>query len=89
MRLRRLINTPSQLGFAAGRVRALYDAGEIERRVLTGSRIYEPGQPMSIELQNVSFTYPGATRPSLVDVSFKIESGQSVTVRSHLPRWSS
>lgn len=74
---------PTQLSYAAGRIRGLYEAGKIERRVLSGPRIYEPGRAPSIEFRNVSFTYPGASRPSLVNVSFIVGAGEACTIVGH------
>lgn len=44
-----------------------------------------PGDPRvserpEIEFENVTFTYPGAERPVLADVSFKAHSGQTVAI---------
>lgn len=36
--------------------------------------------PMSIQLKNVSFSYPAATRNSVTDVSFGVEAGQQVAL---------
>lgn len=40
-------------------------------------------QPRTIEFQNVSFTYPGANKPSLHNVSLKIEKGEDVAIVGH------
>ena len=36
--------------------------------------------PASIELEAVSYTYPGKTRPAVVDISFSVVAGQSVGI---------
>jgi len=42
--------------------------------------IQHPNFEGSIEFVNVSFTYPGETKPSLSNISFKIEAGEKVGI---------
>lgn len=57
-------------------------------KVMSQEREHQPGdayleRPVfrgTIEFRNVTFTYPGASRPTLQDVSFQIEAGQKVAV---------
>ncbi|MDH6256038.1 ABC transporter ATP-binding protein [Aurantimicrobium minutum] len=36
--------------------------------------------PLSVEMNNLSFTYPGASSPAVTDISLKIEGGQHVAI---------
>jgi ABC-type multidrug transport system fused ATPase/permease subunit len=39
-----------------------------------------PGKPVRIEFRNVTFTYPGADRPALANVSFTLEPNETVAL---------
>lgn len=61
-----------------GRASAVLDA---EPRVRTPANAHAPAQVRGeIEFRHVTFTYPGATRPALRDVSFRIPTGSAVAV---------
>ena len=42
--------------------------------------VFKEIQPKTITFENVSFTYPGASRPSLSNVSFTIKKGENVAI---------
>lgn len=54
---------------------------EMEISIEDGDGAFEQ-RPLraTVEFQHVSFTYPGASEPILRDVSFKVESGQTVAI---------
>lgn len=71
----------------ASRMREFYAALEIENQIKDGDTPYpRPGYEnalgMSLELRNVTFSYPnsGSDRPALSDVSFTIHPGQLVVI---------
>jgi len=67
---------------------ALMKAGEAVRKldeILAEKPLAEPKKPKapkdnSLEFQNVTFTYPGSSRPALTDVSFRIPQGATVAL---------
>jgi len=67
---------------------ALMKAGEAVRKIdqiLEEKPLEEPENPKSpkdnsLEFKNVTFTYPGASRPALSDVSFQIPQGATVAL---------
>jgi len=67
---------------------ALMKAGEAVRKldeILAEKPLAEPKKPKapkdnSLEFQNVTFTYPGSSRPALTDVSFQIPQGATVAL---------
>jgi len=58
--------------------RNLRDFLNYENGVVSGDKI--AGEVKSIEFKNVSFTYPGAKKPSLKNVSLKIQDNETVAV---------
>ena len=45
------------------------------------SSLKKQAQKMAIiETKNLTYTYPGATKPSIVDVSIKVEKGEFVLI---------
>lgn len=51
---------------------------EYESKVVGGTKIADSFE--SLEFKNVHFTYPGAKKPSLKGLSFKIEKGETIAV---------
>jgi ATP-binding cassette subfamily B multidrug efflux pump len=66
--------------------RSLASQKRVDEVMLQEAGILEPREPLQIsrvgvpavEVKNLTFTYPGAARPSLVDVSFRLEPGMRV-----------
>ncbi len=58
---------------------------EIENKITVphNPRYFDHIQPRTIEFQNVSFTYPGAEKPSLTKVNLVIEKGEDVAIVGH------
>src|SRR5690606_10591837 len=58
---------------------------EIENKITVphNPRYFDHIQPRTIEFQNVSFTYPGAEKPSLRNVNLVIEKGEDVAIVGH------
>ncbi|KAJ7181840.1 P-loop containing nucleoside triphosphate hydrolase protein [Mycena filopes] len=70
-------------------IRTIYGAADINNRVVDGnapyppdSEIFEGSRGMALELENVSFTYPGGQSAvnALYDISFKIPAGALVVI---------
>ncbi len=59
----------------------LKDFFEYEERVVGGDKKAEEFE--SLEFRNVSFTYPGAKKASLTNLSFKISKGETIAVVGH------
>jgi ATP-binding cassette, subfamily B, multidrug efflux pump len=66
--------------------RSLASQKRVDEVMLQEAGILEPAAPREIsrvgvpavEVKNLTFTYPGASRPSLTDVSFRLEPGMRV-----------
>jgi ATP-binding cassette subfamily B protein len=56
----------------------LYDYLEQPAPTRSGEALTGPDQSAGLVFENVSFTYPGAGRPALRDISLEIKPGQSV-----------
>lgn len=63
---------PRFASFKPGHVAGMYQEEDVRRRPFTG--------PVGIALQGVTFTYPGARRPALTDLSLDIPSGSLIAV---------
>jgi len=66
---------------AAAPAQRLADVLDKQREGSTGIRLKSlPRHTLSIEFDEVSFTYPGADRPALDSVTFKVKAGERVAV---------
>lgn len=62
-------------------LKRITDLIEADVDVKDGENVSDPGEIKGeIEFRNLTFTYPGAAKPSLHNVSFKINAGESVGV---------
>ena len=78
MAVAELIDMSSRGKASLKRITDLIDA---DVDVKDGENVTDPGEIKGeIEFKNLTFTYPGATKPSLHDVSFKINAGESVGI---------
>ncbi len=53
---------------------------EQENTIVDGDFDGEPKEHGTVEFRNVSFAYPGAKADAITDISFKVESGQTVAI---------
>ena len=78
MAVAELIDMSSRGKASLKRITDLIDA---EVDVKDGENTVDPGEIKGeIEFKDLTFTYPGATKPSLHNVSFKINAGESVGI---------
>lgn len=76
LKLANLVNTLSKAEACAKRVNEVFD----RTPAMADGALDARGLPGSIELDNVTFTYPGASAPALADVSLSVAPGEVVGV---------
>lgn len=76
LKLANLVNTLSKSEACARRVNEVFD----RTSSMADGSLDASGLPGSLELRDVSFTYPGATAPALSHVSLSVEPGQVLGV---------
>lgn len=76
LKLANLVNTLSKAEACAKRVNEVFD----RTPAMADGTLDARGVPGSIELRNVTFTYPGASAPALADVSLSVAPGEVVGV---------
>ena len=76
LKLANLVNTLSKAEACAKRVNEVFD----RTPAMADGTLDARGLPGSIELRNVTFTYPGASAPALADVSLSVAPGEVLGV---------
>ena len=76
LKLANLVNTLSKAEACAKRVNEVFD----QTPAMADGTLDAQGLSGSIELDNVTFTYPGASAPALADVSLSVAPGEVVGV---------
>lgn len=76
LKLANLVNTLSKAEACAKRVSEVFD----RTPAMADGTLDARGLPGSIELRNVTFTYPGASAPALADVSLSVAPGEVLGV---------
>jgi ABC-type multidrug transport system fused ATPase/permease subunit len=59
---------------------AFMDLLDMKPMVISGTRILEPGTFQSLEVQNVSFSYPGSEKTVIEQFSLKISKGENFAI---------
>jgi subfamily B ATP-binding cassette protein MsbA len=78
--IRRIANVNNRLQSAESAGARIFEILDLDRERETPGAVDLPPLRQAIELRDVSFTYPGAERPALHDVSLTIKAGETLAL---------